>query len=82
MLPDSTLQRRFGACMALQIAPWYAAMLALIYAALSARVIQGGGKYSVDLHLGSVDDLRRRMRSMQDLPNTSLYSTTVLNVNL
>ena len=49
--------------MALDVVPWYAAILALIYAGLSVRVIQGRGKYSGKLGSGSVDDLERRVRA-------------------
>lgn len=45
------------------VVPWYAAILALMYIGLSARVIQGRGQHRVSLGSGGVDDMERRIRT-------------------
>ena len=45
------------------IMSWYAAILALIYIGLSARVIRGRGLHRVSLGSGGVDDMQRRIRA-------------------
>ena len=44
------------------IIPWYAAILAFIYIAFTARVIRGRGQYRVNLGAGGNDDMERRIR--------------------
>ena len=46
----------------LHVTPWYAALLALFYVALSANVIRGRGQHKVSLGGGGVSDLERRIR--------------------
>ena len=45
------------------IVPWYAAILALVYIGLSARVILGRGQHRINLGSGGVDDMERRIRT-------------------
>lgn len=45
------------------IVPSYAAVLALVYIALSARVIEGRRQYRINLGDGANDDMERRIRA-------------------
>jgi uncharacterized protein len=46
----------------IQIVPWYAAALTLLYIGLSARVISGRGLHRINLGSGGIDDMERRIR--------------------
>jgi uncharacterized membrane protein YecN with MAPEG domain len=48
--------------MSLHIVPYYAAILALIFIALSASVIKGRSRHAVILGSGAILDLERRIR--------------------
>lgn len=44
------------------VTPYYAALLALFYVALSVNVIRGRGQHKVNLGAGGVADMERRIR--------------------
>jgi uncharacterized protein len=46
----------------IQIVPWYAAALALLYIGLSARVISGRSLHRINFGSGGIDDMERRIR--------------------